>query len=73
MRVRNPFDADEWFEFPAGTPIEQAREQMATQLIDRARERRSQPGFLRGSRHRLAHARKPAVSVAPPAAPSPTG
>lgn len=68
VRVRNPFDASEWFEFPAGTPLEQAREQVAAQLMERARDRRSQPEFMRGLGHKAARTHKSTQtdSTAPP-------
>ena len=37
--LRNPFDRTEVFKFPPGTSKEEARRQMATQLLERARER----------------------------------
>jgi hypothetical protein len=41
VRFVNPFDRTEVFEFPAGTPWVEARDQVAQQLITRARERSS--------------------------------
>jgi hypothetical protein len=41
VRFVNPFDRTEVFEFPAGTPWVEARDQVAQQLITRARERNS--------------------------------
>ncbi|HEY0768676.1 MAG TPA: hypothetical protein VGD47_12020 [Steroidobacteraceae bacterium] len=48
VRVRNPFDAREVFEFPAGTSETEAREAVAELLLQRARDRRSQGA---GSNH----------------------
>lgn len=39
VRVANPFDASEVFEFPQGTPTAEARAAMAEILLQRARER----------------------------------
>jgi hypothetical protein len=39
VRVRNPFDKAEVFEFPAGTSAEAARDAVAEMLLARARER----------------------------------
>lgn len=41
-RFTNPFDASEVFEFPPGTPADEARESVAEVLLERARERRTQ-------------------------------
>jgi hypothetical protein len=41
VQVRNPFDATEVFEFPAGTTRTQAREAVAELLLQRAHDRRS--------------------------------
>jgi hypothetical protein len=41
VRVRNPFDRHEVFEFPAGTSKAEARDAVAKLLMDRAMERRS--------------------------------
>ena len=41
VRVVNPFDATEVFEFPAGTSAAESREQVAQILLQRARERQS--------------------------------
>ena len=40
VQVRNPFDATEVFEFPAGTSETEAREATAELLLERARDRR---------------------------------
>lgn len=40
VRVRNPFDASETFEFPAGTSPEAAHDAVADLLLQRAAERR---------------------------------
>lgn len=48
VQVRNPFDATEVFEFPAGTSETEARKAVAEQLLQRARDRRSQGS---GSKH----------------------
>jgi hypothetical protein len=42
VRVINPFDATEVFEFPAGTGRAESREKVAQILLQRARERQSQ-------------------------------
>jgi hypothetical protein len=42
VRVRNPFDATEVFEFPAGTTKAEARQKIADVLLQRAVDRRSQ-------------------------------
>jgi hypothetical protein len=42
VRVINPFDATEVFEFPAGTSDAESREKVAQILLQRARERQSQ-------------------------------
>ena len=53
VQVRNPFDATEVFEFPAGTSETEARKAVAEQLLQRARDRRSQgPGSKHASRRR---------------------
>jgi hypothetical protein len=39
VRVRNPFDKGEIFEFPAGTSADAARDAVAEMLLARARER----------------------------------
>jgi hypothetical protein len=39
VRVRNPFDRQEVFEFPPGTSEEAARDAVAEMLLARARER----------------------------------
>jgi hypothetical protein len=41
VRIVNPFDATEVFEFPAGTSAADSREQVAQILLNRARERQS--------------------------------
>lgn len=42
VRVMNPFDATEVFEFPAGTSDAEGREKVAQILLQRARKRQSQ-------------------------------
>jgi hypothetical protein len=42
VRIANPFDATEVFEFPAGTSDADSRAKVADMLLQRARERRSQ-------------------------------
>jgi hypothetical protein len=42
VQVRNPFDATEVFEFPAGTSAAESREKVAEMLLKRASERRAQ-------------------------------
>jgi hypothetical protein len=41
VRIVNPFDATEVFEFPAGTSAADSREQVAQILLQRARQRQS--------------------------------
>jgi len=41
VRIKNPFDKREVFEFPPGTPKAQAREAVAKLLMERAMERRA--------------------------------
>ncbi len=41
VKIRNPFDANEVFEFPAGTDPAAARESVAQLLLQRARERQA--------------------------------
>jgi hypothetical protein len=41
VRFRNPFDASEVFEFPAGTSDDSARESVAAMLLQRARDRQA--------------------------------
>jgi hypothetical protein len=43
VRVKNPFDRSEVFEFPAGTSLDEARQSVADILMQRARERGIQP------------------------------
>ena len=47
VRVPNPFDATEVFEFPAGTSAADSREKVAELLLQRARTRRGQPVGIR--------------------------
>lgn len=52
VRVRNPFDATEVFEFPAETSRTEAREAMAELLMKRARDRLGQGlGINAGNHH----------------------
>jgi len=44
VRMANPFDSSEVFEFPPGTSRAEARESVANLLLQRARERRPQWG-----------------------------
>jgi len=39
VRVKNPFDHSEVFEFPPGTPLKEARQSVAQTLMQRAHER----------------------------------
>jgi hypothetical protein len=41
VRFKNPFDASEVFEFPAGTSLTEMRDAVAELLAQRARERQS--------------------------------
>jgi hypothetical protein len=43
VKVRNPFDAAEVFEFPPGTSVTEARQAVADFLLQRARDRQSAP------------------------------
>jgi hypothetical protein len=52
VRVRNPFDATEVFEFPAGTTKAEARQKIADVLLQRAVDRRSQAPERRRARRR---------------------
>ena len=53
VRVRNPFDAREVFEFPAGTTKVEARQKVAQLLLQRAVDRGdSGPGAEAASEHR---------------------
>jgi hypothetical protein len=54
VRVRNPFDATEVFEFPAGTTRAEARQKISEVLLQRAVDRRSQAQDRRRSRRRRA-------------------
>jgi hypothetical protein len=47
VRVINPFDATEVFEFPAGTSQAESREKVAQILLQRARERHSRWEHIR--------------------------
>ena len=47
MRIKNPFDATEVFEFPHGTTESEAREAVAERLLSRARDRRAEGLALR--------------------------
>jgi hypothetical protein len=47
VRVINPFDTTEVFEFPAGTSATESREKVAQMLLQRARERHSQWEHIR--------------------------
>lgn len=47
VRVRNPFDATEVFEFPAGTSEAESREKVAQILLQRAHERQARLGRIK--------------------------
>ena len=47
LRMTNPFDRTEVFEFPPGTSKAEARESIANVLLERARERRPQLGAVK--------------------------
>ena len=47
LRMANPFDPAEVFEFPPGTSKAEARESIANVLLQRARERRPQLGAVK--------------------------
>ena len=44
VRIRNPFDRSEIFEFPPGTPKRKARQAVAALLLERARDRQTRRG-----------------------------
>jgi hypothetical protein len=52
--VRNPFDRQEVFEFPAGTPPEAAQAAVADTLLERARERKAEYDARQPKRRRAA-------------------
>ena len=52
VRIENPFDATEVFEFPHGTPESEAREAVAERLLSRARDRRAEGLALRRANNR---------------------
>jgi hypothetical protein len=54
VRVRNPFDATEVFEFPAGTTKAEARQKISQVLLQRAVDRRSEEQDRRRARQRRA-------------------
>ena len=60
VRVKNPFDHSEVFEFPAGTSLKEARQSMSQILMQRAQDR-GVPAFhaTRADRHTVARS-KPA-------------
>lgn len=47
VRMANPFDSSEVFEFPPGTSTAEARESVASLLLQRARDRRPQWGAVK--------------------------
>lgn len=47
VRMANPFDSSEVFEFPPGTSRAEAQESVANLLMQRARDRRPPPGVVR--------------------------
>lgn len=47
IRMANPFDPSEVFDFPPGTSKSEARESIANLLLQRARDRRPQWGAIR--------------------------
>jgi hypothetical protein len=47
VRVNNPFDATEVFEFPPGTSQAESRDKVAQILLQRARDRQARLGHLR--------------------------
>lgn len=50
VRIKNPFDKSEIFEFPPGTTLKEARHSVADVLMQRARDRKAQPPGLQRSR-----------------------
>jgi hypothetical protein len=48
VRFQNPFDPSEVFEFPPGTSLGEARNSVATLLLERAQERRARVPTTRG-------------------------
>ncbi len=67
VRIKNPFDATEVFEFPHGTTESEAREAVAERLLSRARDRRAEGLALRRASHvqpdRSAAVQQPEVFV----------
>ena len=60
VRVKNPFDRSEVFEFPPGTSLEEARHSVADTLMQRAHDRGIRPlRPARADRHPVAQARTP--------------
>jgi hypothetical protein len=55
VRVKNPFDANEVFEFPAGTTKAEARQKVSEVLLQRALDRRHQARDARRARRRRAN------------------
>ena len=52
VRVKNPFDSSEVFEFPAGTTQAEARDAVAELLMQRALERRTPPAAVKAGGRR---------------------
>jgi len=59
--VRNPFDRQEVFEFPAGTTPEAAQAAVADTLLERARERKAEYDARHPKRRRAAERSAPAA------------
>ena len=60
VRVKNPFDHSEVFEFPAGTSLKEARQSVAEILMQRAHQRGIQPSRpSRADRHPVARSKPP--------------
>ncbi len=58
IRLANPFDASEIFEFPAGTSLAEARQSVAALLLERAHDRLDHfQQYPRAAPERAAHAR----------------
>ncbi len=57
VRFKNPFDSSEVFEFPPGTTTAEARQAVASILLERGRERRAQLRSVSGSDPRRASTR----------------
>jgi hypothetical protein len=71
VRIENPFDKTEVFEFPPDTPAGDAREAVAQWLLERARERAAHRAGPAEPREQVAAASPDRVIVTPLTAPAP--